>query len=189
MKKIGILGGTFDPPHISHLIVANEVLHALSLDEVRFMPNHIPPHKVKTHEVSDEDRLSMLHHAISGNPFFSVEEIEMKRKGTSYTYDTIKLLIEKEPECEFYFIIGGDMIEYLPKWHRIRELLEMVTFVGVKRPGYSEATSYPVTMVEIPQMFISSSLIRGKIKKGSPIQYLLPDSVVSYIKENGLYES
>ncbi|WP_230303724.1 nicotinate-nicotinamide nucleotide adenylyltransferase, partial [Peribacillus simplex] len=92
MKKIGILGGTFNPPHIGHLIIANEVLDALELDEIRFMPNHVPPHKEKSEEVTDMDRLAMLENAIAGNSSFYIEGIEIERKGTSYTYDTIKLL-------------------------------------------------------------------------------------------------
>jgi nicotinate-nucleotide adenylyltransferase len=189
MKKIGILGGTFDPPHIGHLVVGNEVLDALGLDEIRFMPNHMPPHKKKTTSVTDADRLAMLTFAIEGNDFFSIETIEIERKGTSYTYDTMRLLKEREPGCEFYFIIGADMIEYLPKWHKIDELMQLVKFVGVKRPTYSESTDYPVTMVDIPEMFISSSMIREKIKKGRTVKYLLPEKVITYIEENHLYES
>lgn len=189
MKKVGILGGTFNPPHIGHLIIANEVLDALELDEVRFMPNHVPPHKEKSEEVTDLDRLSMLKHAVAGHSCFYIEDIEIERKGTSYTYDTIKQLKELEPDSEFYFIIGADMIEYLPNWHRIDELVGMVHFVGVKRPGYNEETEYPITMVQVPQMFISSSLIRRKLRTGKTVKYLLADSVVEYIKGNGLYES
>ncbi|CAK6476099.1 nicotinate-nucleotide adenylyltransferase [Peribacillus castrilensis] len=189
MKKIGILGGTFNPPHIGHLIIANEVLDALELDEIRFMPNHVPPHKEKSEEVTDMDRLAMLENAIAGNPSFYIEGIEIERKGTSYTYDTIKLLKELEPANEFYFIIGADMIEYLPNWHRIDELVHMVNFVGVKRPGYNENTVYPITMVKVPQMFISSSMIRRKLRTGKTVKYLIADPVVKYIKGNGLYES
>jgi nicotinate-nucleotide adenylyltransferase len=188
MKKIGILGGTFDPPHIGHLVVANEVLDALQLDEVRFMPNHVPPHKKKTMDISDGDRLAMLHYAIDGNEFFSVETIEMERKGTSFTYETIQLLRQREPDHEFYFIIGADMIEYLPKWHKIDELIELITFVGVKRPTYNERTEYPIMMVEIPEMLISSSKIREKIKGCKTTKYLLPEKVIRYIEENDLYE-
>lgn len=189
MKKIGILGGTFNPPHIGHLIIANEVLDALELDEVRFMPNHVPPHKEKTEEVTDLDRMAMLEDAIAGHPSFYIEGIEIERKGTSYTHDTIKLLKEREPNSEFFFIIGADMIEYLPNWHRIDELVELVQFVGVKRPGYNEKTEYPITMVQVPQMFISSSMIRRKLRTGKTVKYLLADSVAKYIKGNDLYES
>ncbi|WP_409301805.1 nicotinate-nucleotide adenylyltransferase [Peribacillus sp. SCS-155] len=189
MKKIGILGGTFDPPHIGHLIVANEVFHALQLDEIRFMPNHTPPHKRKTNKVSDSDRLNMLKIAVKDHPGFFVEEIELHRDGASFTYDTMVELNSLEPESSFYFIIGADMIEYLPKWHKIDELLQLVQFVGVKRPTYNDVTEYPVRMVDIPEMVISSSMIRDKIWNRQTIKYLLPDSVIKYIEENHLYES
>jgi len=189
MKKIGILGGTFNPPHIGHLIIANEVLDALELDEIRFMPNYVPPHKEQTEEVTAYDRLAMLERALYDHPSFIIEGVEIDRKGTSYTFDTMKLLTEQEPDASFYFIIGADMIEYLPKWHRIDELLQLVHFVGVKRPNYSEETEYPIIMVDVPQMFISSSVIRRKLRTGKTVKYLIPDSVVNYIKGNGLYES
>lgn len=188
MKKVGILGGTFDPPHIGHLVVGNEVLDALKLDEIRFMPNHVPPHKKKTSDVSDEDRVAMLKYAIEGNEYFSIEMMEIERQGTSYTYETIQLLQQREPHLDFYFIIGADMIEYLPMWHKIDELMKSIKFVGVKRPTYSEKTDYPIRMVDIPEMFISSSNIREKIKKGKTIKYLLPEKVIKYIEENDLYE-
>src|SRR6476619_1163333 len=104
----------------------------------------------------------MLEQALYDNPSFFLEKIELERKGISYTYDTMKLLTEKEPEASFYFIIGADMIEYLPKWYRIDELLELVHFVGVNRPGYNIETDYPLITVDVPQMFISSSTIRQK---------------------------
>lgn len=189
MKRVGILGGTFDPPHIGHLIIANEVLDALNLDEIRFMPNHVPPHKQKTQQVSNLDRLSMLENAISGHPSFFVEDIEIEREGTSFTLDTVKLLKNREPEVEFYFIIGADMIAYLPNWHGVDELMTLISFIGVKRPGYEESTRYPITMVEMPELHLSSSMIRKRIKAGQTIKYLLPDNVREYIKENGLYES
>lgn len=188
MKKIGILGGTFNPPHIGHLIIANEVLDALNLDEIRFMPNYVPPHKEKSGEVSAFDRLAMLERAVSEHPCFSLERMEIERKGTSYTYDTMKLLIEKEPEASFYFIIGADMVEYLPKWYRIDELFKLVHFVGVNRPGYNIETDYPIIKVDVPQMFISSSTIRRKLRTGKTVRYLIPDPVVNYIKGNDLYE-
>ena len=110
MKKIGILGGTFNPPHIGHLIIANEVLDVLNLDEIRFMPNYVPPHKERSGEVTADDRLAMLERALGDHPSFLLEKIEIERKGTSYTYDTMKLLIEKEPDAIvlFYYWCGYD---------------------------------------------------------------------------------
>ncbi|PLT30935.1 nicotinate-nucleotide adenylyltransferase [Peribacillus deserti] len=189
MKRTGILGGTFDPPHLGHLIVANEVLEALSLDEVRLMPNHIPPHKKYNEDVTSNDRLQMVRISINSNPKLSLETIELGREGASYTYDTIEALREREPDTQFYFIIGADMIEYLPKWHRVEELMKMVQFVGVQRPSYKEETSYPVIMVEMPQIDLSSSLIRQRVKEGKSIRYLVHEDVQKYIEVNKLYES
>ncbi|WP_100402290.1 nicotinate-nucleotide adenylyltransferase [Bacillus sp. FJAT-42315] len=187
-RKVGLLGGTFNPPHVGHLIIANEVLEALELDEVRFMPNKTPPHKQMDEGVSEEDRVRMLSVAIDHHPKFRLELIEMERNGKSYTYDTIQLLKEREPEIDFYFIIGGDMIEYLPKWYKVDELCQLVTFVGVKRPGYSTETPYPVHLIDTPEIHLSSSLLRQKAATNGTLKYLLPEKVIAYIKENQLYE-
>lgn len=189
MKKIGILGGTFDPPHNGHLLIANEVLNALQLEEIWFMPNHEPPHKKRSNSVSDEDRVQMLELAISGNNSFKIEKIELERNGPSYTIDTMKILTEIHTGYSFYFIIGADMVEYLPKWNRIEELINLVQFVGVQRPGYEVATDYPILYVDVPQMEVSSSDIRARIQTGKPIKYLLPESVISYMMGGRLYES
>ncbi|WP_409297567.1 nicotinate-nucleotide adenylyltransferase [Peribacillus sp. SCS-26] len=189
MKKVGILGGTFDPPHIGHLIVANEVREALELDEVRLMPNSVPPHKKKNGQAAADDRLEMVRLAVKTNPGLSAEGIELNREGLSYTYDTIAELKELEPDSAFYFIIGADMIEYLPKWHKIDELVKLVQFAGVRRPNHSIETPYPVKMVEMPQIELSSSIIRERIKEGRPIRYLVTEEVRSYIEVNGLYGS
>lgn len=189
MKRIGILGGTFDPPHIGHLMIANEVLAAFDLDEIWFMPNQEPPHKKKSNAIKDKDRVNLLKLAISGHPSFKVELIELERVGPSYTYETMKLLTERHKDFQFYFIIGADMIEYLPKWHSIDKLVKLVQFIGVQRPAYETSSSYPILYVDVPEMEISSSLIRQRIKEGKTIRYLVPDSVREYIEEKGLYGS
>lgn len=143
MKKIGLFGGTFNPPHIGHLIMANEVYAALDLTEVRFMPNATAPHKEAVTSATNAQRLKMVELAIQDVPYFSAETFEIERGGVSYTYETMKAMCEREPDVEFYFIIGGDMIDSLHTWYRIDELTELVQFVGVKRPG-SEAK--PITM-------------------------------------------
>jgi nicotinate-nucleotide adenylyltransferase len=187
MRKIGIFGGTFDPPHFGHLLMANEVCFRLSLDEIWFMPNQLPPHKVKTSNTTNENRLQMILKAINGHPQFKLETIEFSRSGPSYTVDTIEVLKDQYPEYHFYFIIGADMIEYLPNWHRIDDLIQLVQFVGVKRPGYSETTAYPIIYVEAPLIEISSKMIRNRIQNKESIRYLLPEAVREYIKENHLY--
>lgn len=187
MKKVGILGGTFNPPHHGHLLIANEVLHALSLDEIWFMPNFKPPHKVMQEAVSNENRMNMLRLAIGGNAAFKIETIELEREGPSYTYDTMKLMNIRYDGYEFFFIIGADMIEYLPKWEKVDELVQLVQFVGVKRPSYSHQTKYPVIYVDVPAMDVSSSMIRERCRQGKTVRYLLPDAVIDYIEGKHLY--
>ena len=189
MKKIGIFGGTFDPPHFGHLIMANEVLSALHLHEIWFMPNQNPPHK-DSEEISDSlHRMHMLRLCTEKKPEFKVQSIEFERVGPSYTYDTLVLLKEQYPDCSFYFIIGADMIEYLPKWHNIDKLTELVQFVGVKREGYQTETTYPVCEVTAPVIEISSTMIRERFRQQQSADFLLPEEVIGYIEENHLYES
>jgi nicotinate-nucleotide adenylyltransferase len=187
MKRVGIFGGTFDPPHFGHLLMANEVLTSLHLSEIWFMPNHIPPHKQKEQITDSFDRLKMLELAIDDHPQFKIQTIELERGGPSYTYETILQLKHLYKNYEFYFIIGADMVEYLPNWYKVDELVQIVTFVGVKRPGFSMQTPYPVIEVEVPEFGVSSSLIRKRIKEGKSIKYLVPERVKSYIEERMLY--
>jgi nicotinate-nucleotide adenylyltransferase len=189
MKKVGILGGTFDPPHHGHLLIANEVLSSLQLDEVWFMPNQEPPHKKKSETIRNEDRLQMLELAVKDNQQFRVKSIELERSGPSFTIETMKILKSQYPDYQFFFIIGADMIEYLPKWHKINELVELVQFVGVDRSDYNHDTNYPIIYVDVPAIEVSSSLIRERLKKGKTVRYLLPEPVIEYIKECRLYET
>ncbi|MFD1736643.1 nicotinate-nucleotide adenylyltransferase [Bacillus salitolerans] len=187
MKKIGLLGGTFDPPHNGHLLIAYEVYESLSLDEVWFIPTKIPPHKTNKQVTKVGQRIDMLKLTLEGHSCFSINTIELEREGPSYTYDTISLL-KKTYNHDFYFIIGGDMIEYLPKWYKIDELIQLVSFVGVCRIGYSTESSYPIIPVSTPLFDISSSFIRERIKKKGNTELLIPPNVKNYIEENGLYE-
>ncbi|TMN21020.1 nicotinate-nucleotide adenylyltransferase [Lentibacillus cibarius] len=187
MKHVGILGGTFDPPHIGHLIVAEEVRVALELDEVWLMPSSEPPHK-QTAAANGEQRVKMAKNAIIGNHYFKVNTIEMSRSGKSYTYDTIKLLMDEHPDISFYFIIGADMVEYLPHWKQIDELMEMIQFVGVKRKGFRLESDYPIIEIDIPLIDISSTDVKKRLASGRSIKYLVPESVETFIKENHLYE-
>lgn len=186
-KQVGILGGNFNPVHLMHLIIADQVGQLLGLDEVRLMPEYLPPHVDAKKTIAPEHRLAMLELAVADNPRLKVEDIEIKRQGVSYTIETMKLLKEQNPDVDFYFIIGGDMVAYLPKWRQIDELIDLVQFVGVKRPNYSQETPYPIIWVDIPQMDLSSSEIRKKIAQGCSVLYFLPDPVLNYILEKGLY--
>lgn len=186
MRKIGILGGTFDPPHMGHLVIAEEVRLALSLDEVWFVPTNEPPHKEKAMTATG-DRVNMLEKAIRSNVAFKVNTIEVERSGKSYTIDTMKELTNCNPEVVFYFIIGADMVESLPNWIKINELMDLVTFVGVKRAGYQLHSNYPMIQVEIPLIDISSTLIRNRLNNNQSVNYLIPEEVYTYIKERQLY--
>lgn len=187
MKKVGILGGTFNPPHIGHLICANEAFHALKLDEVRFMPNAIAPHKQLRGDATTTDRLRMVEIMAEPNPNFKVETIEVERGGISYTYDTMVALLNREPDVEFYFIIGGDMIDSLHNWYKIDELMQLVRFVGFRRPGSNSYTNLKVQMIEAPEIDLSSTLIRHRFTNGGTLKFLLPEGVEAYIRKEGLY--
>lgn len=188
MKKIGILGGTFNPPHIGHLMMANEAFHALKLDEVRFMPNNVPPHK-ETPGATNEQRLKMVEIAISDTDYFKAEPFEIEEGGVSYTFETMKKLIVREPDCEFYFIIGGDSVASLSTWYHIDELISLIKLVGVNRPGHVAKTSYPVQMIEAPEIDLSSSYLRQRFADNKTVRYLIPEQVELYIREEGLYGS
>ncbi|CAI3519903.1 nicotinate-nucleotide adenylyltransferase [Enterococcus cecorum] len=186
-KQVGILGGNFNPVHNQHLLIADQVGTALNLEKVYLMPEYLPPHVDEKDTIEAEHRLNMLKLAIADNSLFDIEQAELQRKGKSYTYDTMKALIAQNPDTDYYFIIGGDMVDYLPKWYKIDELVEMVQFVGVKRPGYTIDTPYPIIWLDAPMMDLSSSLIRKKIAQGCSIRYLVPEAVRNYILEKGLY--
>lgn len=186
MRRIGILGGTFDPPHIGHLIIAEEARLALNLDEVWFIPTYTPPHKDNA-KSDAAHRVNMTELAVQSNPFFKLNTIETERSSTSYTVDTMQTLNETYPDYKFYFIIGADMVEYLPNWHRIEELISMVQFVGVKRPGYELKSKYDILTVDIPMINISSTMLRERLWDKQTVTYIVPDAVVAYIRREGLY--
>ncbi|MFD1207035.1 MULTISPECIES: nicotinate-nucleotide adenylyltransferase [Sporosarcina] len=187
MKRIGILGGTFNPPHIGHLLIADEVRHALQLDEIRLMPTAIPPHKMNPNDASPEQRLRMVEMSVEHVDGLTCSSFEVDRGGVSYTYDTMAALKEMEPSNEFFFIIGGDMIDILPQWHRIDELLKLVTFVGVDRPDSNGETTFPIVKVNIPEIDLSSTLIRKRFAEGGPVRFLLPNGVEAFIRKEELY--
>ncbi|MFD1030554.1 nicotinate-nucleotide adenylyltransferase [Metaplanococcus flavidus] len=188
MKKAGILGGTFNPPHFGHLIMANEAFHSLGLDEVRFMPNAIAPHK-EVQGVDAAQRLKMTQLAIEGFPQFRIEDFEITEGGVSYTYNTVSALMAREPETEFYFIIGGDSIADLNSWHRIHELANIVQFVGIGRPGYDTSTDFPIMMIDSPEMHLSSTMLRERVAAARPLTFFVPEKVEAYIRKERLYES
>ena len=186
-KQVGILGGTFNPVHLAHLITADQVGRSLGLEKVYLMPSNQPPHVDEKKTLPAHHRVAMLELAVEDNPLLAVETIELEREGKSYTYETIKLLKERHPDTDYFFIIGGDMVEYLPKWYKIDELMELVNFVAVKRPGYIQESPYPIIWIDTPLLEISSTNLRKKIAQGCSVNYFLPANVIHYIQEKGLY--
>lgn len=189
-RRIGIYGGTFNPVHNAHLLVADQVGHALCLDQVKLMPDAIPPHVDHKTAVAADLRLAMLKLAVADNSLLGIEDYELRRGGVSYTYQTMKHLIDQHPDTDYYFIIGGDMVDYLDKWFRIADLVKLPRFhfVGVRRPHAKNETNYPVVWVDIPEVDISSSDIRSRIRRGQSVNYLLPAKVATFIKEHHLYQ-
>jgi nicotinate-nucleotide adenylyltransferase len=190
-RHIGLFGGTFNPPHVGHLIIAQEACSQLKLDEVWWMPVSKPPHKNAVNEVTDQHRISMVEKTIGNNNQFSLSLLEFERSGPSYTIDTIRLLTDKYPDVTFTFIMGGDMVHSLDSWHQIDQLKELVQFAGVGRENYpvdDHWTKYNVKHVEVPHIAVSSTFIRSKCKKDENIRYYVTDGVWDFIKENRLYE-
>ncbi len=191
MKKIGLLGGTFDPPHLGHLVIAEEAFDACGLDEVWFVPVHTPPHKERQ-VTAALHRYNMVKKAIETNPHFQICDIELKRAGRSYTLDTIRDLNERHPEYEFYFILGGDMAADLPNWHGIEELMKRVTFIAFEREGSAAVPEFiesGLLKIKSPRLDLSSSDMRRRIKDHQTTAYYIERSVRDYIKEHRLYET
>lgn len=188
-KKVGILGGTFNPPHVGHLIIADQVCQQLDLDKLYFMPSANPPHRDEKRAIDAAYRLEMVETAIQNNPYFAIERNEIDRGGKSFTYDTMVQLVEQHPDTDYYFVIGGDMVEYLPKWYKIDKLINLIQFVGVNRPGYATMTDYPIIWVDVPLVDISSTMLREKLKMNCSVRYLIPDQTLEYIHEKGLYQN
>ncbi|MDP2923017.1 MAG: nicotinate-nucleotide adenylyltransferase [Candidatus Omnitrophota bacterium] len=185
--KIGILGGTFNPPHIGHLILAQEICQKLSLDKIFFIPTNIPPHK-ESHNVQSDDRLSMTRIATKNDARFDVLDLEIKRGGVSYTIDTVKELKAKFPKAEFYLIVGSDLANDFPTWKYFEGLKKSVKIVVAKRRAYPLKKRNRFIVLNIVQMGISSSHVRGLIKNGFSPKYLVPDNVAHYIKKHKLYK-
>ncbi|MFH0762536.1 MAG: nicotinate-nucleotide adenylyltransferase [Candidatus Omnitrophota bacterium] len=187
--KIGILGGTFNPIHNGHLILAGECLKELGLEKVIFVPTHLAPHKDNSDVVDAAERLTMIKMAVAANTNFAVSETEIERGGRSYTIDTIRELKIKYPADQLYFIAGSDLLKYLDEWKDLKEIIKMVKFVVATRPSYplEKFPSYIQTLA-INALDISGYRIRGLIKEGSSVRDLLPQAVFDYINKKGLYK-
>ncbi|EFW30699.1 nicotinate-nucleotide adenylyltransferase [Selenomonas artemidis] len=199
-RRIGILGGTFDPIHMGHLITAEIVRVSAALDEIIFIPAARPPHKENKGEAPAEDRLLMVQCAVEGNPSFSVSDIELKREGPSYTVDTIAVLSEQLRGAELFFITGADAMNDLYRWHDPVRLLHSCTFIVAARQGveldesrlaeqFSPEQRSRIRIVPTPHLEISSTVIRARVRAGRSIRYLVPRAVELYIEERGLYRA
>jgi nicotinate-nucleotide adenylyltransferase len=195
-KRLGVMGGTFDPIHYGHLVTAEEALEQFRLDEVVFVPTGQP--WMKEHEVVSpaEDRYLMTVIATASNPRFSVSRVEVDREGATYTVDTLRSLREEQGAgTDLFFISGADAILEILHWREPQELFDLAHFIAATRPGYDlahfeeDATSIrsEVTVMHVPALAISSTDIRARIADGHPIRYLVPEGVKSYVEKAGLY--
>jgi nicotinate-nucleotide adenylyltransferase len=190
-RKIGVMGGTFDPVHHGHLVAASEVADRFDLDEVLFVPTGQPWQKSARSVSPAEDRYLMTVIATASNPRFSTSRVDIDRGGPTYTADTLRDLAATMPDAELFFITGADALSQILSWRKVDELFELAHFVGVTRPGYELGDEHlpegSVTLVEVPAMAISSTDCRRRVAEGRPVWYLVPDGVVQYISKRGLY--
>lgn len=199
MKKIGIMGGTFNPIHNAHLMMAQAAYEQYELDEVWFMPSHNPPHKDKEDIVSDQHRKRMVQHAIDGYPHFRFSGMELRREGTTYTSETLEQLNKENPEAEFYFILGGDSLIGFENWHKPEKIVRLCTVLAASREGLTDQETEElcaglsrqfhgtILPVRMPQLRISSAMIRDYLEDGRSATGFCPESVVRYIEFHELY--
>jgi nicotinate-nucleotide adenylyltransferase len=197
-RRLGIMGGTFDPIHFGHLVAAQETAAVLNLERVLFVPTAQPPHKVGELVSPVEHRVTMVSIAIANNPRFELSTIELERGGLSYTVDTARELRRRHPHHELYFIIGMDSLAELPSWHDPEGILEIARIAAVYRSGWEvvdleeldrqvRGAAERVSIVPIPGLDISSTDLRDRIIAGRPLRYLMPDPIVAYIAEQALF--
>jgi nicotinate-nucleotide adenylyltransferase len=195
-RRVGVMGGTFDPIHHGHLVAASEVQAWFDLDEVIFVPTGEPWQKSDRVVSEAEHRYLMTVVATASNPRFNVSRVDIDRGGPTYTIDTLRDLTKALPEADLYFITGADALAELFTWRDADELFELAQFVGCTRPGYEMSPSSlegipanRVTILEIPALAISSTECRARRAKGEPVWYLVPDGVVQYIAKHDLYST
>jgi nicotinate-nucleotide adenylyltransferase len=196
-RRLGVMGGTFDPIHNGHLVAASEVASLFDLDEVVFVPSGQPWQKKRTVSAG-EDRYLMTVIATAANPRFSVSRVDVDRVGHTYTKDTLRELQALNPDSELYFITGADALASILSWQDLEELFALAKFVGVSRPGYELGSEHladvldglpedALTLVEIPALAISSTDCRLRAEESRPLWYLMPDGVVQYVSKRELY--
>ncbi len=187
--KIGILGGTFNPIHIGHLILGEEACRILNLDRLIFVPAYLPPHKEERDLIDAEDRYKMVTLAIKGNPSFEVSKSEIKKKGKSYSIQTIREFKDRfGKKAELFLITGSDVLEELSMWKEIDKIFKLSNFIVANRPGYPTKEVPPeIRLISIIAINLSSSGIRERIREGKSIRYLVPENVWRYIVKKKLY--
>ena len=195
--RVGILGGTFNPPHLGHLVCAQEAYLQLGLDRVTLIPARIPPHKPVEDEPGPEHRLELCRRAVADDARFAVSDLEVQRPGPSYTVDTLKELHSQAPDSELFLIVGGDVAAGMATWHEPEQVLSLATVAVAKRRGTSKDSvdsalqsirgGDRAMFFRMPRIGISSTMIRRRARAGVPIKYIVPDAVASYIEEHGLY--
>lgn len=183
--RIGIYGGTFNPVHHGHLILARQALEEFKLDRLVFVPAAESPFKIQNHSAPAGDRLAMLRLAIAGEDRFSVDPLEIERGGISYSIDTVKMFRNRDPGAELFFLVGEDNADRLTEWHRFEELKKLAYFVVLSRSEDFQSPEYPVVQRRIE---ISSTEIRNRVANQESITYLVPESVKHYIEQHQLYQ-
>ena len=190
MKRIGIFGGTFDPPHNGHIAIAEQAKKQLGLECVWFIPAYIPPHKHQHSSTSAQRRLKMIKLAIGGRKNFKISAIELKRRGISYTIDTLKAFKRRFPKAELVLIIGADNLVQFNTWKSPRTILQLASLAVYKRKGFSlssKRNANDFILLKGQMLQVSSTEIRNRIEKGLPIQALVPNQINLYIKRHSLY--
>ncbi len=191
-RRVGIMGGTFDPIHHGHLVAASEVASSFDLDEVVFVPTGQPWQKADEKVSSAEDRYLMTVIATAANPRFAVSRVDIDRGGPTYTVDTLRDLRRVYgSEAQLFFITGADALDKILSWKEVDEAFEQAHFIGVTRPGFelsdAHLPDHAVSLVQVPAMAISSTDVRSRVAAGQPVWYLVPDGVVQYIAKRHLY--
>ncbi|HZV76020.1 MAG TPA: nicotinate-nucleotide adenylyltransferase [Conexibacter sp.] len=199
--RIGILGGTFNPPHLGHLVCAQEAHEQLALDRVVLMPAGIPPHKQVAADPGAEVRYELCQLAVASDERFDVSRLELDRPGRSWTVDTLRALHDLNPQDDLTFIVGGDMARSLPTWREPETVLELATLAVAERAGSERedirgelralrgATRERVRFFDMPRIDVSSSLVRERVATGRPIRYLVPEAVAGAIAAHGWYDA
>lgn len=192
VKRLGVMGGTFDPPHLGHLAAASEAHYRLGLDAVVFVPAGEPWHKAAAPTATSRDRLAMTQLATANDRRFAVSDVDVQRAGPTYTLDTLTDLRDAYgSDAELFLILGADALGDFPQWHRADEVASACTLVGISRPGAPLVPPGPpakeVILLDVPGTSISSSQCRERFAANVPMTYLVPDSVIAYARDHSLY--